>query len=489
MASALPLRCALARLPLRALLSGLLVASLGAGPARSASVVEVRVGRHPTFTRVVFELDSPSGYRVERQEGAGGLTTFVVTLEASSQSRTIASKSPLLASVSVEGQKGRSVARIRLRQGGLRLKEMILAGPPRIVLDVMSPEAEAQSLSGRDLDPPAVTARAPAPATEAPRPPAPAPAAPRAAPPAPAHAAPPRAPAPGPVAQPEVAAPLGSGAAPARPADEAPEATEALPPLEESPLAQGPVPAAPPPRAAPAPEAPRRSTAPPAASARPEATAVARPSGPFGLPVDTTVLGAAAAGVLAVVLVTLLALRRRRPRDGDGFGAEPLSGEPGASPFEAFRSGEAGDGYGGLESGSDATRGPGGRAERAPFADSAVSLFDDDEDKGEDAMQRMETQAGAATAMDAGLPMARGAVRGDSDLSRVVSELERRLAQAEARLDETVETCERLERQVAAQSEELRVQRAAIARTQRALRSLSRTEEEQATEPALREPR
>ena len=47
---------------------------------------------------------------------------------------------------------------------------------------------------------------------------------------------------------------------------------------------------------------------------------------------------------------------------------------------------------------------------------------------------------------------------------------------------------ERLERQVAAQSEELRVQRAAIARTQRALRSLSRSEEEQATEPALREP-
>jgi hypothetical protein len=41
---------------------------------------------------------------------------------------------------------------------------------------------------------------------------------------------------------------------------------------------------------------------------------------------------------------------------------------------------------------------------------------------------------------------------------------------------------------VAAQSEELRVQRAAIARTQRALRSLNRSEEEQATEPALRDP-
>ena len=42
----------------------------------------------------------------------------------------------------------------------------------------------------------------------------------------------------------------------------------------------------------------------------------------------------------------------------------------------------------------------------------------------------------------------------------------------------------------AAQTEELRVQRAAIARTQRAVRNLARPEddEQEATEPALREP-
>ena len=61
-------------------------------------------------------------------------------------------------------------------------------------------------------------------------------------------------------------------------------------------------------------------------------------------------------------------------------------------------------------------------------------------------------------------------------------------AQLETRLDEANDARERLERQVAAQSEELRVQRAAIARTQRALRGMNRGEEEQATEPALREP-
>jgi septal ring factor EnvC (AmiA/AmiB activator) len=77
---------------------------------------------------------------------------------------------------------------------------------------------------------------------------------------------------------------------------------------------------------------------------------------------------------------------------------------------------------------------------------------------------------------------------GDAEVSRLVRELERRMAQMETRLDETTEARERLERQVAAQAEELRVQRAAIARTQRALRSLNRPAEEQATEPAIREP-
>ncbi len=76
----------------------------------------------------------------------------------------------------------------------------------------------------------------------------------------------------------------------------------------------------------------------------------------------------------------------------------------------------------------------------------------------------------------------------EPDVARIVQEFERRIAHIEARLDESVEARERLERQVSAQNEELRVQRAAIARTQRALRSLNRAEDDQATEPAIREP-
>ena len=60
----------------------------------------------------------------------------------------------------------------------------------------------------------------------------------------------------------------------------------------------------------------------------------------------------------------------------------------------------------------------------------------------------------------------------------LIGELERRMAHLEARLEEVVDAKERLERQVAAQTEELRVQRAAIARTQRVLRTLTRPEDE-----------
>jgi hypothetical protein len=63
-------------------------------------------------------------------------------------------------------------------------------------------------------------------------------------------------------------------------------------------------------------------------------------------------------------------------------------------------------------------------------------------------------------------------------------ETERRIAHLERRLEELVDARERLERQVAAQTEELRVQRAAIARTQRVLRTVApRAEDEPSGDP------
>jgi hypothetical protein len=100
--------------------------------------------------------------------------------------------------------------------------------------------------------------------------------------------------------------------------------------------------------------------------------------------------------------------------------------------------------------------------------------------------ENMETYGDATvnTGMDSMPPIPGG----DGDMMRMLREFEQRMANLESRLDEVTEAKERLERQVTAQTEELRVQRAAIARTQRALRNLTRPDDDSATEPALRDP-
>ena len=65
-------------------------------------------------------------------------------------------------------------------------------------------------------------------------------------------------------------------------------------------------------------------------------------------------------------------------------------------------------------------------------------------------------------------------------------EAERRIAHLEKRIEELAEAKDRLERQIAAQTEELRVQRAAIARTQRVLRSIAPKSDEEPSEPLVR---
>jgi hypothetical protein len=76
---------------------------------------------------------------------------------------------------------------------------------------------------------------------------------------------------------------------------------------------------------------------------------------------------------------------------------------------------------------------------------------------------------------------------GPGDVTRLAAELGDRVQELERRLEQLTEARERLERQVTAQTEELRVQRAAIARTQRVVRSITKGED-LATEPVPRTP-
>ena len=61
----------------------------------------------------------------------------------------------------------------------------------------------------------------------------------------------------------------------------------------------------------------------------------------------------------------------------------------------------------------------------------------------------------------------------------LVRGLEDKIASLQERLGDAVDSRERIERQIAAQNEELRVQRAAIARTQRAVRNISRPDDDE----------
>jgi hypothetical protein len=90
---------------------------------------------------------------------------------------------------------------------------------------------------------------------------------------------------------------------------------------------------------------------------------------------------------------------------------------------------------------------------------------------------------GAAASIASDGPPAEWVEEYGEEMARIIQELESRVSHLETRLEEVLDSKERLERQVSAQTEELRVQRAAIARTQRVLRTVSRAEDE-ASEPA-----
>jgi hypothetical protein len=555
-----------------------LVWLLAATPSLAANVVQVRVGNHPTYTRVVFQLDAPAGYRIEK--GADkDVNELIVTLEAASTPRSVRSGSPEVSLVSVQHGTAATLAHIRLRRGNAGVKELILNDPPRIVIDLMRepsliaaekaaaskaaarktaaaepapaktpeakvPEAKVAERKAPEARPaekaapavkPLAEARPPEPAV-APKPtpmPAPTPVAPKLeAKPAPLPVTP--KPEPQPVKQPVTPKPEPKLAqAPVMPKPEpklepkiaeVPVAPKLEPKIAEVPVAPKPdrkaepklaePPDSPKPEAeaAPAPfetaevappekPVPAPLAKPPAPLPSPAALEKARPAEPapvgpgFGLePMQIAVL---AGGVLLLIILVVMLLRRRRlPNDLDVTALIDEDDEP-TSITEGldFGAGERAAAPSPVPTPTRHAPPPPARQAPAPpaaapgglFADTDQDLFDTSE-KGEskmsqDTLDLPVSRSGRPVATQVTAPSA-----GDSEVGRLVRELERRVAQLETRLDEANDARERLERQVAAQSEELRVQRAAIARTQRALRGLNRGEEEQATEPALRDP-
>lgn len=473
-------------------------------PAEAARVLDLRVGRHAEFTRVVVELDTPAGYKVEHHEPRPGVSELVVSLEASGAAKRIAGAKERIQSVTLEPVgPGRSLIRIRLAREGLRLKEMILAGPPRIVLDILGGEPETRTAAATPSAPKA-RPKPPPPEPEAtPEPePEPEPAAETAEaspspsgaePTAPAEAAAARAGeepsevegAEAKLAGAESAEPAESGMAASEGEGEEMEPGQEVAGTDEGAFDEFGVEA----EEEPAQvamggrqEAAAPPTTPPTPAARPVTPTPARRSAPAEdgslFSTDNLALGAGAVLLLAGGL--FIARRRSKARSQREAAESDALGED--NPFAGLGEGESGEEgeqsraaaavsqtAALFESGSDAAQGS-----------DEPSLFDAVADEKEIEGVEMET---ASSGIDLGAAPAAGG----NDIMRLVRELERRVTSLETRLDEAVDAKERLERQVAAQTEELRVQRAAIARTQRAVRNLTRPDEDGATEPAPRE--
>ena len=523
----------------------------GTSQAWAAEVVEVRVGRHPDFTRIVFELDRAAGYRIERSDPSAKNSELIVSLEAGSIPRRIQSSKSFIEQVVVEPNGARSVARIRLARGGLKLKEMILASPPRIVLDVISEQDVATRVSATrtaaatTAKPTISPSTSPTPTiakTEAPVRPVPA-TQPSATKPAasttsaatptlaanatarPGAAAKPPMPTLMPPSTPTPGTRLLATTAKSHPATSKPT----LPSTTPSNLPSTPS-STPPPSAA-LPSDP--FAAKPGewndggASGGADGTDVGALAGTPGGPADGEPGASTAAtdepskarpmmvkssgddeggglmtwalagiGLAVVAFVGLAVARRRRASsdlDGDGdeqaaspFGDEEqdamASSSESSNPFAALsRAGSVA-----APAAAANTLTPPRALEMKQDKKPESSLFDDTEEK---TMESMEVISRSQVNESLGGPPMMGGA--SDELQQMFREMQRRVAALESRIDELVDARDRLERQVAAQTEELRVQRAAIARTQRAVRNLARPEDagdDEPTEPALRDP-
>jgi len=216
-----------------------------------------------------------------------------------------------------------------------------------------------------------------------------------------------------------------------------------------------------------------------------------------GLPFNTLTLVGIAVGVLIVLVVAVRIFRRRSlPNDldvtafadaSDDDAVELDRGTSDQIPAEGISMNDSATDDGSTPQVEERNTAAYSLSEVAAAATEPETGLYNEDSEGEKPMD-MDTSNLPTEREDFSASPAAVMSGGDSNMSQLVQELAGRIANLETRLDEANDSRERLERQVAAQSEELRVQRAAIARTQRALRSLSRSEEDQATEPALREP-
>lgn len=443
--------------------SVVLAGVLLAASAEAARVTQVRVGDHAKFTRIVVELDAPATYSWEKN-AASGVSELVLDVDASTATRVVTSRSRLVESVALRPGSSGAVARVQLRGGDVQVKEMLLKAPYRIVLDISaaSPTPAAKPAP----TPRKAVVRAPAPSAPQPEPVVPA-------------------------ARPVVVADADNAldeaeavAAAAMAAAEAEAEAEALAALDPEQEAEADAIAA---DADASPEAAADEIADPAEPTRSDPDRMAEASGDASEEAEAAPVAASGGGDsgmgltlalvgIAVLLVALMLVRRRSERIAREAAAAPWP-PPGAEERPEFATAIAEE---------EAPHVPG-----AP--ETSGALFGGASEAEPEAAELDDAPAPAPAVSPPVSPPVPAGLRAEPEVvakedALVVEELERRIERLEARLSDSLDARERLERQLAAHTEELRVQRAAIARTQRAVRAAVRGPEAAAEESTVVNP-
>ena len=403
----------------------------GTGARAGANLTDLRVGVHGDHTRVVLETDAVAPYIVDANE-----REVIVHVDAAAAAETLTAKSPHLVWAKVEPTPIGADVHLQLKQPA-DVKAMVLTGPHRIVLDLYPKQGAPKPLpAGEPLPAPELLPEPEAPKTA------------EAEPGLPEE----KAGAKGEIVEVPGPTPEELAAAGEEPIEEKPpkEPPAESPMAEPRPAEQTPTATQPPPKP-PAPEAVAGTEGmeirvPLPTPGKPPPRAPEPPSGGlFGSPY---LLGATALVLFGFFLFLRRRLRRPSPvkytyPDDDDEREEELPYVP-PQPQRAV-------------------------AVEAPAGAAGESLFDV-EPEALNAIPKDEERVPRATPDGADSP----------------DETQRRIAHLERRIEELVDARERLERQVAAQTEELRVQRAAIARTQRVLRTVAPRTDEESSDPAVR---
>jgi len=474
------------RAGIAALLSLALTAAGAAADDPPARVVDVRLGVHADYTRIVFELTEPAGYAIGQAElptSSGPVTELVVKLEATG-AFAFGRRKGLVESVRVKPEGAGGVARVRLTVARPRIADMVLTNPPRIVIDV-SPAGAAPAKAPQKAE------AKPAPKPVVPPPPPPAPRAaepppildssPGAAPRPPADVPPPAPPrgfadAKPPPPPPRSGALRGPGLPPPGAEEPSPSA-EAGRPGDRDPLVAE-TPGRRPPPAAPPPRPPKRAPLGEEVIAEAE---IDEPSDSGGWS------GYLVAALIAVLFVAWRLLRGRSRKDtgleADAYPPLPPVDGIGDQPEPVVEAGPDTDLPAEPSVGAaDVQPPPSASSESGPDTGFAVPAPEPGP-AGSGGPQQMPL---GAAAVAAGAAAAAATDEKPEPASRDTAEMERRLRHLETRLEEMADARERAERQLAAHTEELRVQRSAIARAQRVLRTLARPDEP--SEPVPRDP-